>query len=209
VAEVVVIGGGGHAKVLIAVLRKLGWDVVGYTDRDDRGAVLGAAHLGGDDALVGLLAGHPGCSALVGIGKVDASSLRLRVQRAAAALGFETPVVVSPHAVVNDEVRLGAGTMVFDGVVVNSGVAIGEACILNTSATIEHDCILGDDVHVAPGATMSGEVRIGDHCMIGAGAVVIHGVSICPGCVVGAGAVVVADIAEPGVYAGSPARRLS
>ncbi len=208
-ADAVVIGGGGHAKVLIAVLRKLGWSIVGYTDRDDRGVILGAARLGSDDALAGVLAGHPGCAALVGVGKVDGSSLRLRLQRAAAAVGFETPVVVSPHSVVNEEVRLGAGTMVFDGVIVNSGAQTGDACILNTNATIEHDCILGDDVHVAPGATVSGGVRIGDHCMIGAGATVIHGVSICAGSVVGAGAVVVADVSEPGVYVGSPARRLS
>ena len=140
-ADVVVIGGGGHAKVLIAVLHKLGWSIVGYTDRDDRGAILGAARLGWDDALVGVLAGHPGCAALVGVGKIDASPLRQRLQRDAEALGFEAPVVVSPHAVVNEAVRLGAGTMVFDGVAVNSGATTGDACILNTNATIEHDCI--------------------------------------------------------------------
>ena len=207
-ADVVVIGGGGHAKVLIAVLHKLGWDVVGYADRDDRGAILGAARLGGDDALTAALTGHPDCAALVGVGKIDASSLRLRLQRDAAALGFETPVVISPHALVNEDVRLGPGTMVFDGVVVNSGSAIGAACILNTNATVEHDCVLGDDVHVAPGATVSGGTRIGDHCMVGAGAIVIQGVSICAGCVLGAGAVVIADISEPGVYVGSPVRRL-
>lgn len=207
-ADVVVIGGGGHAKVLLAVLHKLGWSIAGYTDRDDRGAILGTSRLGGDDELAGILAARPGCAALVGVGKVDASTLRLRLQRDAEALGFETPVAVSPHAVVNEGVRLGAGTVVFDGVVMNSGATTGDACILNTHATIEHDCILGDDVHVAPGATVSGGARIGDHCMIGAGATIIHGVSICAGCVIGAGAVVVADIAEPGVYAGNPARSL-
>lgn len=207
-ADVVVIGGGGHAKVLVAVLRKLGWGIVGYTDQDDRGAILGVARLGGDGALAAVLADHAGCAAIVGVGKTDASALRLRLHRDAEALGFETPVIVSPHAVVNEEVRLGAGATVFDGVVVNSGTRTGAACILNTNATVEHDCSLGDDVHIAPGATVSGGVSIGDHCMIGAGATVIHGVSVCAGCVVGAGSVVTSDISEPGVYAGSPARKL-
>jgi sugar O-acyltransferase (sialic acid O-acetyltransferase NeuD family) len=208
VTEIVVIGGGGHAKVLIGVLRKLDRTVLGYTDRCDRGMLLGVAHLGEDDALPAVAVAHPGCGALVGVGKVDAAPLRLSLQQDAAAIGFDVPVVVSPDAVVNEDVRFGDGTMVFDGVVVNSGAATGRACILNTHATIEHDCILGDDVHVAPGATVSGGVRIGDHCMIGAGATITHGVSICAGCVIGAGAVVVGDIAEPGIYAGCPARRL-
>ena len=34
--EVVVIGGGGHAKVLISVLRKADYSVSGYTDVEDR-----------------------------------------------------------------------------------------------------------------------------------------------------------------------------
>lgn len=206
--EIVVIGGGGHAKVLISVLRKLGWQVRGYTDLRDRGAILGAGRLGGDEALATLAGADSGIAALVGVGKTDASPLRLRLQQDAAALGFELPVVVSPQAVVNEEVLLGAGTMVFDGAVVNSGAMTGDACIVNTHATVEHDCTLGDDVHVAPGATVSGSAAIGDHCMVGAGATVIHRVSICAGCVVGAGAVVVADLTEPGTYAGNPARRL-
>jgi UDP-perosamine 4-acetyltransferase len=208
VTEVVIIGGGGHAKVLVAVLHKLGWTAAGYTDRDDRGVILGVARLGDDRALPAVLGERPGCAALVGVGKIDAAPHRLRLQQDAAALGFEIPMVVSPDAVVNEGVRLGRGTMVFDGAVVNSDTAVGDACILNTNATVEHDCMLGDDVHVAPGATVCGGARVGDHCMIGAGATVIHGIHICAGSVIGAGAVVVTDIAEPGVYAGNPARRL-
>ncbi len=44
--EVVIIGGGGHAKVLVALIHKLGWSVVGYTDGEDRGAILGVECLG-------------------------------------------------------------------------------------------------------------------------------------------------------------------
>jgi len=208
-AEIVVIGGGGHAKVLVSVLKKLPWTIVGYTDPHDAGPLLGVAWLGDDEALAGVRAGNPGCAALVGVGKVDSRPLRAEVQRSLARLGFAIPVVVSPQAVVNEDVTLGAGSMIFDGALVNSGATAGEGCILNTGSIVEHDCRLGDDVHVAPGATVSGGSSIGDHCMIGAGATVVHAVTICRGCLVGAGAVVAADIAEPGVYAGVPARRIA
>ena len=206
--DIVVIGGGGHAKVLISVLKKLQWSVLGYTDEHDRGAILGAPYLGPDDVLAGLIRAHEDCAALIGVGKVDASDLRVALQREAATLGFVSPAIVSPCAVVNEEVKLGDGTVVFDGAVANSGAIVGELCILNTSSTVEHDCRLGDDVHVAPGATLSGDVSVGDGCMIGAGATVIQGVAICSGCVIGAGAVVVTDVVDAGVYAGNPARRI-
>jgi UDP-perosamine 4-acetyltransferase len=208
VSDIVVIGGGGHAKVLIAVLRKLAWNVLGYTDVRDAGAVLGSPWLGADEVLTGLIAARPDCAALVGIGKVDAGAWRADAHRRLIALGFVLPVVVSPHAVVNEEVGLGAGTVVFDGAVVNSGAVSGGGCILNTGSIVEHDCTLGDDVHVAPGAIVSGGSRIGDHCMVGAGATVVQGVDVRAGCLIGAGSVVTGDLADPGVYAGVPARRL-
>lgn len=207
-SEIVVIGGGGHAKVLISLLKKLNWEIVGYTDEQDRGLILGAPYLGDDAVLTGLLSTHQHCSAVVGLGKIDASPARAGLQREISALGFDSPVLVSPRAVVNEHVELGAGTVVFDGAVVNSGTVAGSLCILNTNCTVEHDCRLGDNVHVAPGATVSGTAVIGNDCMIGAGSTVIQEVTVCPGSLIGAGSVVVADIDSPGVYVGNPARRI-
>lgn len=205
--RIVVIGGGGHAKVLIGVLKKIGWEVVGYTDPHDRGAILGAAHLGGDHILPELIRTEGRCRAAIGLGKTDLSLARERLAAEAHGLGFGLPVIVSPHAVVNDEVTLGPGTVVFDGAVVNSGTHTGSLCILNTNCTVEHDCHLGDNVHIAPGATTSGGVTIGYNCMIGAGAIVVQDAAICAGCLVGAGSTVVRDISIPGTYVGSPAKR--
>jgi sugar O-acyltransferase (sialic acid O-acetyltransferase NeuD family) len=206
--EIVVIGGGGHAKVLISVLKKAGWKVLGYTDSENRGSLLAVEYVGDDTVLLELLTGHPGLQAALGVGKIDASVGRLRLQRFAEDLGLVLPVVVSPSAVINEEVAFGPGTVVFDGAVVNSGAATGSCCILNTNCVLEHDCRLGDNVHLAPGATVSGTVTIGDNCMIGAGATVIQGVSICAGCLIGIGSTVVRDITMPGTYVGSPGRRI-
>ena len=207
-AKIVVIGGGGHAKVLISLLKKLGWEILGYTDEQDRGFILGIPYLGDDRVLPGVLRTHQRCSAVIGLGKTDTSTARGRLQREIRALGFDSPVVVSPRAVVNEDVELDAGTAVFDGAVVNSGTVAGGHCVLNTNSTVEHDCRLGENVHVAPGATVSGSVTIGDDCMIGAGATLVQNVTVCSGCLIGAGSTIVADIDIPGVYVGNPARRI-
>jgi sugar O-acyltransferase (sialic acid O-acetyltransferase NeuD family) len=204
---VVVIGGGGHATVLIAVLHKLAWDVIGYTDLADRGSIFGAPWLGDDGALTEVAITHAGCSVALGVGKVDASSLRRGLLARAVSEGFAAPVVASPDAVVNADAKFGDGTVVFDGAVVNSRTSTGRACIINTNSTVEHDCLLGDNVHVASGATVCGGVSIGRDCLIGAGATVVQGVRICDGCLVGAGSVVTRDLTSPGTYFGTPAER--
>jgi len=203
-----VIGGGGHAKVLVSMLKKAGSRILGYTDVVDRGRLLGVCHIGDDGVLPELLAQHAALGAVLGLGKIDSSDARLGVYAEVTALGAGFPVVVSPHAVINEEVTLGPGTVIFDGAVVNSGALVGNVCILNTNSTLEHDCRLGDNVHLAPGATVSGGVSIGDNCMIGVGANVIQGVSICAGCLVGVGSTVLHDITAPGTYVGYPARRI-
>ncbi len=201
----IVVGGGGHAKVVIGLLHKTGAEVLGYTDRADRGALLGAKYLGDDSDLPQ----RDDMSALaMGVGKVDGSPARRELRRMLAATGIEFPVIVSPYATVNEGAELGPGTVVCDGAVVSVSARVGELCILNTNSTVEHDCRLGANVHVAPGATLSGDVTVGDDSFLGAGCTVVQGVTICPGTVVGAGSTVLADIGTRGVYVGSPARRV-
>jgi sugar O-acyltransferase (sialic acid O-acetyltransferase NeuD family) len=207
--DIVVLGGGGHAKVLISVLKRLQtYAVLGYTDPEDNGVVLGVPYLGTDEVLDTVRASRPSCAAAIGIGTVRPSPLRAERRRFLEKLGFALPPIVSPAATVNEDVSIGEGTVVFDGVVINPGCRIGDCVILNTHCTVEHDCRVEDYVHVAPGATISGGVRVGAGSMVGAGATVIHSVSICEDCLIGAGATVTEDIVEPGVYVGTPARRI-
>lgn len=207
--EIIVIGGSGHAKVLISILKKCGYAILGYVDPNDHGAVLGVQRLGDDETLPGIHRRHPSCQAAIGIGIIEVNSgLRLGIQQHLEALGYTLPAIVSPHAIVNEDVTLGPGTVVFDGAVVNSGTWTGRGCILNSNSTVEHDCRLGDNVHIAPGATLSGGVILGDHCMVGAGATIIQTVHVTHGCLIGAGAIVVHDLYEPGTYAGNPVRKI-
>jgi len=206
--RIVVIGGGGHARVLISILKKIGYNIAGYTDRDDRGVILGIPYLGGDSILPEIVRGNDGCSAIIGVGKIDTSDLRLKLQKEVEVLGFSIPIIVSPKAIINEGVKLGIGTAVFDAAVINSGTETGMACILNTNCTVEHDCQIGDNVHIAPGVTISGGVAIGDNCMIGTGAIIIQSVNICANCLIGAGATVVKDLTIPGTYVGNPAEKV-
>jgi sugar O-acyltransferase (sialic acid O-acetyltransferase NeuD family) len=209
VEEIIVIGGGGHAKVVIAILHKIAsYRIVGYTDREDRGSILGTAYVGTDARLSSQFADRKKLNAIIAVGQVGLGESRYGVWERVKSSFFSFPMVISPDAVVNEGVVGGEGSVVMDGAVVNSGATIGYGAIINTNSTIEHDVELSDWVHVAPGATISGGARVGRFSMIGAGATVIEGRKIADRCVVGAGATVVNDLREPGIYVGCPARRL-
>ena len=208
--SIIVIGGGGHAKVLIGILKKSGaYELVGYTDVRDVGKLLGVPYLGTDSVLEQMSARIPDCCVAVGVGKVELNKNRLKIVDRVLGLGFRLPAVLSPHAVVNEDVKIGDGTVVFDGAVINPGARIGRASIINTNSTVEHDCVIGDNVHIAPGANLSGGVHVGTNCIIGTGASVVQYVSICDDCLIGAGAAVSRDIREPGTYVGNPVRKIS
>jgi UDP-perosamine 4-acetyltransferase len=205
--RIVVAGGGGHGKVVIAILRKLAsHDVAGYVDVENRGRVLSAEYLGDDGILEELIRERGIRFAALGIGHVRDSRQRQEICALLQAHGYELPAVISPDAVVNREVTVGAATVVMDGVVLNPGTRIGRACIINTRASIDHDCEIGEFTHVGPGAVICGGVDVGAFSLVGAGATVLPGLSIGQSCTVAAGATVVKDCAERRCYRGTPAR---
>ncbi|MGO8787565.1 MAG: NeuD/PglB/VioB family sugar acetyltransferase [Terriglobia bacterium] len=206
---ILVVGGGGHAKVVISILRKLKhYRILGYTDVKDNGQVAGIPHLGSDREVAALSVGPKKLNVVLAVGQVGLGKLRYELWTRLNSSPLSFPLIVSPEAIVNEGVSGGEGAIVMDGAVVNIGAAIGRGAIVNTNSTIEHDVVLADWVHVAPGATISGGATVGRFSMIGAGATVIEGIEIAPECVVGAGATVVDDLTEPGVYVGTPARRI-
>jgi UDP-perosamine 4-acetyltransferase len=205
--KIVVVGGGGHAKVVISILKKCAtYSILGYTDLIDNGSLLGVEYLGDDAVLEGIVRERPKCLAILGVGYVAISDIRKRLAERLGQLGFQSPVVMSPRSIVNEDVSIGQGTVICDAAVINSGTNIGKHCIVNTNSTIDHDCEIGDFVHIAPGVTLGGGNKVGSHVMIGAGVTIIQYKTVSENCLIGAGAVVTNDCLVPGTYVGCPAR---
>ena len=205
--KIIIVGGGGHGKSVMGVVKKTGrYRILGYVDLKDQGTILGVRYMGDDRQLPILLKRNPRCSAVLGVGYIAISPKRRELSKKLRELGFKLPVIVSPTAVVNEDVKLGEGTVVHDGVVVNSGTRMGEGVIVNNNSSIDNDCQIGDFVHIAPGVTLSGGVAVGDFSILGVGSTVVQYRTIGQNCIIGAGAAVVADCLKPGVYVGVPAK---
>jgi len=207
--KIVIIGGGGHAKVLINVIKKSQlFEAYGYVDHNDRGILLGVNYLGSDDVLNDIFSQGIKYAA-IGIGQVQVTQRRQEIVDRVREVGFKFPVIVSKDAIVNEDVLVGEGSQLFDGVVINSGTRIGNFSIINTKSTIEHDCTIGKYCHVATGAVISGGVEVGDFSMIGSNAVILQYKKIAPRTLIGSGGVVIKDITEPGKYVGNPVRMIA
>jgi UDP-perosamine 4-acetyltransferase len=192
-----VIGAGGHGRVLIDALQLAGRSILGVVDPAFAAGSLapsGLKVLGGDEALDRFSAGD--VMMVNGVGSTRTMVQRDLIYRRLSAKGFRFATVVHPSAVVSPSAKLAEGVQVMAGCVIQSGASIGANSIINTSASVDHDCKIGESVHIAPGVTLSGSVNVGDAAHIGTGAVVIQGVSIGRNSLVAAGAVVYRDVAD-------------
>lgn len=203
----ILVGTGGHAKVVLAMLDRLGLTVEGAVTADTAlhgGQFLRLPVLGGDEVI---WARPPGSVLLVnGIGSVRPMGPRRAVFEAFAERGYSFAQVIDPAAVVAGDSFLGEGIQIIAGAVVQPGCVIGANSIINTRAVLDHDCQLGRHVHLAPGATLSGGVKVGEDAHLGTGSTVIEGIAIGERALVAAGAVVVGPVAADSRVMGVPAR---
>ena len=200
--EVIVIGAGGHAKVVISSLLACGYSVAAILDDDTEKIgkdLMGKAIAGPVDKY---LSGSK-ARAILAVG-----SNRTRMKLALRYNDVEWASVVHDQAYVHPTAQLGSGTVVFAGAVIQPEVRIGSHVIVNTGATIDHDCVIEDYCHIAPGAHLAGDVTIGQGSLIGVGCGVNPGLTIGSWVTTGAGAAVISNLQDNITAVGIPATRL-
>lgn len=199
-SALVVVGAGGHGKVVCDVLLSAGETVDGFVDDAKKPGelVLGLP-------VVGNTAWLAANRARVALGIGD-NARRKEIAELLTAHGCTLVTAVHAHATIAPSARLEQGAVVMARAVVNPDATVGRGAIVNTAAVVEHDCVVGEFAHLSPAAALGGGARIGAGAHVGLGAVVLPLVAVGDRAVVGAGAVVNRAVPAAVVVRGVPAR---
>lgn len=190
------LGAGGHARVLVSTIEALGHDLLGVFDSNSKIKSLDRApNLGEYNAAI-----EPKAKVLLAIGD---NKLR---QNLARRIQHKFGRLTHPSAFVDRMVTIGEGTQILHGAIVNRGTVLGKHCILNTASSVDHECQLADFIHIAPKATLCGGVIIGEGTLVGAAATILPNIKIGKNVSIGAGAVITKDIPDNATVVGVPGK---
>lgn len=204
---IIMIGAGGHAKVLIDTLKQLGRHILFATDDSSRfaGSKINGVPVRGPQESV--LEFSPDEVELVnGIGSVNQPLVRQQVYLRFTYRAYRFASVVHPAACIVDSVQVAPGLQAMIGAVVQSHAILGANVLLNTRCSVDHDAVIGSHTHIAPGAVLCGNVSVGQTSHIGSGATIVQGVRLGHQSMVAAGAVVVCDVPPRVMVRGVPAK---
>lgn len=206
--KIVLIGAGGHCKVIIDIIKSTNeYEIIGITDKTAKRNLLDIPIIG-DDSVLWDVYKNGIDYAFICIGAIGNLQLRNKIYKNLKEIGFKLPVISHKTSVISKTTFIDEGTCIMPGAIINSGAVIGKNCIINTSSIIEHDCKLGDNCHVSPGAILAGGVKILKDTHIGLGSRVIENIKIGSNVIIGAGATVLNNVEDNIVAVGVPAKAI-
>lgn len=207
--QILVVGTGGHARFVIAVLKKVKRKVKGLitldSDYDPEELILNHKIIGAADDLPTFFA--EGFKTLV-LALGD-NKTRMEIYDKWSKFGFSFPSVIDSDATVHSSASMGPGNIIGPKAVIGAKVTIGENNILNSSCVIEHETLIANHCHIAPGAVLCGRVIVGEEVMVGANSTIIDHIEVQSKTVLGAGSTLISSNSTKGeTLVGSPAKRV-
>ena len=159
--SLLIIGAGGHGKVVKEIAGALGYNKIVFLD-DNSAEAMGK--IAESKAFVNQFQ-----EAFVGIGN---NKFRGELLTRLEQEGFAIPVLIHPTAYVSKSAVIGKGTVVEPMAIVNANGKIGTGCIISVGSIVDHDAVLEDCVHVNAGAICKAGSFVSKETKLEAGQVV-------------------------------------
>lgn len=192
--KLAILGGGGFAREVAEIARLSGFSIAACYALD--AGSFTDIHRGYLDELETEAGNFAGVA--LGIGATDRRSLKRRADLIEwlKARGIACPPMVSPHAIVSENVTIGAGAFVAHGAILSVGVALAPFCAVNSGAIIGHDAQVRTNAIIAPGAFLGGNSKIGESTLIGPLTKTLQGVEVGRDVILGVGCTALRSLAD-------------
>ena len=200
--KLLIVGLGGHSKVIADIALEMGYSDISFVSRDVLPNSIKSFDIFYESDLPDNFYDKFD-EVIVAIGN---NFTREKKMTELSNMGMSFGTLIHPKSVVSRFCGIGAGSVVMANAVINAGAVLGKGVIINTGAIVEHECAVGDCVHVSPNALLAGAVEVGNRTWVCAGATVSNNVKIGADVIVGAGAVVLSDVPDGLVVYGVPAK---
>lgn len=201
----IILGAGGHAKVLIDILLLNNKQIAGIINPKVPSDCFFQTfnYLGDDQILQQLDTSH--YFFVNGLGSSVDTEPRTQLFLSYCQQQAIFPKIIHPQAVISNSARISDGCHILAGAIVGPDTQLSENIIVNSRVIVEHDCQIASHCHIASGAILCGGVRVGHNTHIGAGATINPGVTVAANSTIASGAVVISDTHANSLYAGVPA----
>lgn len=201
--KIVMIGQGGHSKVVRDLVASQQDEIVAYLDdKYQKLERVDGLFIGPIYTFNQMMKRFPEVKFFIAIGN---NKVRQSIANRLQLPKNKYVTLIHSTATVSSTAQIGHGSVIMAHAVVQADAQIGNHTIINTNAVIEHDSRVGDYVHISPSSTLTGNVTVGEGTQIGAGATIIPTIKIGDWSVIGAGATVIQYIPSYCQAVGVPA----
>lgn len=157
-----IIGAGGHGRVVAEVAQDCGYDEVDFLDDNS-------------DLAIGKISDIKNfkdkyTDVFIGIGN---NKVREKLLMEIKTLGFNIPALIHPSAYISRSSMVGFGTIIEPKAIVNANSIIGEGCIISVGSIIDHDVTIGKCCHINSGGIVKAGATIESYYKLEAGEVVL------------------------------------
>ena len=198
VKKIIIIGCGGHSKILIDIILSLNnYEIVGFYDDNIIGLFYNYPIFGKVNEIVN----DSECYYIIGIGN---NKIRKFIFEKYNFLNWDT--LIHPNSIISRNATIKKGSVVCAGSVIQTEVIIGENCIINTNCNVDHESLIGNHSSICPGSVICGRVIIEDFCFIGANSTIIEKLQIGYGSIIGAGSVIIRNVLPNSKVVGNPGK---
>ena len=207
IKPVVVLGAGGHAKVLIEILIRMEIEVLGvsikFTDKPEKTNY----RLFSDDEVMSKFSPKE-INLVNGVGSLPNHKVRYDLSMTYAEKGYNFISISHPSSIISSDVKISEGAQLLAGTFIGSGSSIGTGTIINSHSSIDHDCEIQEYCHIAPGVTCSGQVKIGKFVHVSPGVTVINNIKIGDNSIINPGVIVTDNVPSDSIVKTSQHNRI-